>query len=405
MHDEDRGDVLNGAQVDALTPDGLYFYTDHERECTANWLYDLVHNQAYEIAGWLGDLLTDAADQYGNQFTNCFVNDDCSSDNDSEAWKNPGVGRAVSPDNILFWDPPTDTNGDGTVDYGAYGHSEWLVYRNGAYMAKTTWQDCGNNGTVSGRVLHLGNPVPDASVTIAGMELFTDNDGRFEDDMIPAGDYEVVASKFISGYYMSARLEIPVVSNETTYIDLELQPPSQHIRRVVISGSTYVLDWEIIDDEDLTCYFYAAPIVDPFRRDASVSIDPCCAGAEARAHLTFSVHLKADDLSVTVSAAGDLYEGADCDNWDHDGHGDWGPRDLPPDGQVSMRLRVDNTDPWESSWDYADFAFEISNEEESFPPSRASTDNALERNKSRDGLPRPLDSIIGARPAVEQRSP
>ncbi|MCI0746313.1 MAG: hypothetical protein L0Y58_13000 [Verrucomicrobia subdivision 3 bacterium] len=111
-------DVSAGAQVDFRTRDGLYFYTEEERKVAGSWLYDYFYNVAYQIAGAGGVLFTDAASDTANQICNAFAFDwtgwsDVYDDEakDSDRWKEPGVGRAVSPDNIMLWDPPTSFDG------------------------------------------------------------------------------------------------------------------------------------------------------------------------------------------------------------------------------------------------------------------------------------------------------
>ena len=68
----EAADVKNGAQLNK-TIDGLYFYTAEERLDAAEWLFDYIHNVVHEQAGWLGELLTDAADDTANQLVNCFI--------------------------------------------------------------------------------------------------------------------------------------------------------------------------------------------------------------------------------------------------------------------------------------------------------------------------------------------
>ena len=50
---------------------------------------------------WTSDIRDDVA----SQVVNCFASDFCSeSAKDSERWKDPGDGMAVSPDDLLSWD-------------------------------------------------------------------------------------------------------------------------------------------------------------------------------------------------------------------------------------------------------------------------------------------------------------
>ncbi len=100
----------------------------------ADWLYNYFYNVAYQITGAGGVFLTDAASDLANQVSNTFAfdwtgwNDTYDDESkDSDRWTNPGVGRAVSPDNIMNWDKPTDF--DGKTVHGLYGFTEPLIYR------------------------------------------------------------------------------------------------------------------------------------------------------------------------------------------------------------------------------------------------------------------------------------
>ena len=111
----EAADVNGGAEwgSDGNTQDGLYYYRPDERATAANWFHGEVYNEALEMTKEFayGIPIGAIADMFADQISNCFVNDDCSSSNTSDAWKNPGSGIAVSPNNILFWDGP-DTGGE-----------------------------------------------------------------------------------------------------------------------------------------------------------------------------------------------------------------------------------------------------------------------------------------------------
>jgi len=387
-------DFLEGAQRDALTLDGLYVYTEDERKNAGQWLHSELYDMVYGIAGWLGELLSDAADNISNQFCNCMAWDGCSIfDTDSGMWKFPGVGRAVSPQDILFWDGP-DTNEVYDIN-GVYGHDEYLVYRGGDYVAENTWQPSEGVGTFAGRVLDRGNLVPEASVTIAGLELFTDTNGEFKDEMIPAGTYEVVASKLIGGFFLSVRQEVTIKSGETTWVDLILQPPPEYIRRVIIEGSMYIRDHEDFDDDETgTFSIFEARTLDIFQRDAMVGIAHCV-GDEVRVELRFHLHLKEqDNTTVAVyrvnhdgrDAHAWLYEGTDCDTDDLEKSGWWHPPGDPsgvpevPAGAVvpfePMHLENDEF----NSPDYTDIVLSVRNEQQAFPPAAPSSENSDQIN-------------------------
>ncbi len=116
---------------------GLFIYSEDERRAAAEWFYTQVYNGAYEESGWLGRLLTDAPDNTANQMVNCFAFDWCgdelgSASQDSDRWKNPGTGIAVSPDDILNWDAPPR---------GVYGYNEFIAYVPRAFNPVWRWED------------------------------------------------------------------------------------------------------------------------------------------------------------------------------------------------------------------------------------------------------------------------
>ncbi|MGD2064537.1 MAG: PKD domain-containing protein, partial [Nitrospirota bacterium] len=87
----EEADAARTGQADGDTIDGLYLYTEDERFDAAEWTFNQVHNEVYDYAGWLGDAITDAADNVANQFVNCFVFDACEINTDeSEEWRDPG---------------------------------------------------------------------------------------------------------------------------------------------------------------------------------------------------------------------------------------------------------------------------------------------------------------------------
>lgn len=346
----ETADYMAGGERDLETLDGLYFYTEAERKGAADWLYTDTYNQAYEKAGWFGNLITGAADDFGNQLTNCFASDWCGTEpgvkfggepdaKDSDRWKNPGVGRSVSPDNFLLWDAP-ETG-------GAYGYNEKLVYRDGAYIPETQWMASEGVGTITGLVVLNGVPVENASVTILGLELFSDANGQFQDDLIPAGTYNIEASKDIDGRFYSGTAMITVAAGGTTQITLELQPPPSYFREVNVNGNMFIVDYETVEsNETKNIPIFQSKFVNPFSRDESMQFKGC-AGNEVRVELDFSIHLEDDQTTVTVWGEARLYE--------DDGFGFWDPPKcsdgdhkvtqtfsltIPADGAEMLSLRL-----------------------------------------------------------------
>jgi hypothetical protein len=155
--DADKLSNVGTEVIVPTTPDGLFYYREGERRAAGDYLYSTVYNEVdhkvvqgaddlgkkiasgidggagqalgYLIGLGLGTLIgwtSDIRDDVANQMVNCFASDDCSeSAKDSEKWKNPGDGQAVSPDDMLSWD---------LFDQ----HTEPLVYRTGENAAVYT---------------------------------------------------------------------------------------------------------------------------------------------------------------------------------------------------------------------------------------------------------------------------
>jgi hypothetical protein len=349
----EESDFLGGAEHDAGTLDGLYYYTEAERKAGATWLYQHMYNLAYEKAGWLGTLFFDAPDDLASQMTNCFASDLCGdSGKNSDAWQHPGPGRAVSPDNTLFWDSPAQG--------GVYGYSEPMVYRAGNYVQRYTWQPSAGVGGVTGTVRYLGQPVANASVSIEGLglELFTNSNGVFRDDLVPAGRYGIVASAFIDGRFISTRSEVVVNPGVLTTIDLNLQPPPDYYRQVTVQGKMYVVDNEYFGDEEDDKDIFESRGLSPFNRRDQIVVPPFCVGAEVRVELTIDLRLESDNTTVVATGEAKLFEGTDCDTDDLDDRESFGVTVAAGTGQ-SVHLHLKNTEF--QGGDTADIDFQVVN--------------------------------------------
>lgn len=295
-------DIVQGAQVDSLTADGLYFYTPTERLAAGHALWKRVYNLAYEEAGWLGEFLTDAADDNANQVVNCFASDWCNLDaKDSTAWQSPGVGRSVSPDNMLFWDAPP---------VGVYGYSEPAIYRGSRYDRIYRWIPSEGTGNVTGVVYFEDVPVHNALVTVAGLEQFTDTNGVFYFLAVPGGNYELEASKVIDGLFYEATEDVTIEADTTIEVDLTLETPPNFYRLVTFAGSLKIHDEETIGGSTKTFEFYETLRLDPSNRDGNVVIEGCV-DDEVSARLEIQVQLQSDSTTVKLYTDGTL--------WDDDG--------------------------------------------------------------------------------------
>lgn len=272
-------DCQDQAQVDAETKDGIYLYPENLRKKAADFGWsEAVNMVMIDMADRGVPELPSVARNVANQLINCFILDECGEDaTGSSAWKDPGIGRAVSPDNILWWDPPEDTNGDGLVDHGAYGYSERLVYRSGGWKRIYRFARSKGAGVVEGWVKYNGQPVFGATVRITAGELVTESgpDGFFRFAAVLAGNYEVEAYKETDDAFLSSGpVAVTVPKGETINATLELKPPPEQSRKVTFTGDFYYQDtqwswyWLILAKKTIRrmqSYVYnCAASVDPY---------------------------------------------------------------------------------------------------------------------------------------------
>ncbi|WP_394844118.1 hypothetical protein LZC95_44580 [Pendulispora brunnea] len=320
-------DVTNGP------PDGIFFYDVQERKHAGNvlysGLYDTVQYQlsragsslvddawwggsnSYNgplwngagmlssflassgpIAGWL----TDAPNDIANQIANCFASDFCSeAAKDSDAWREPGNGFAVSPDNLVdhFDSPATG---------GPYGYSERMIYRGKDYRQVFEWRPAEGTMPLDIHVFTQdGYAVPFAQVEVRG---FTPNPvtanaiGVVLVEGVPRGNIMIHGQKFIDNELRegdacyvpaepsnpnSATLRRVDCSNFSQYLDNEvyyearvyLKPPRAEFRAVVFDG--------IVDLKDCDCgsadewnhpVMHRVCLVNPLHRDDDVGMEP-----------------------------------------------------------------------------------------------------------------------------------
>jgi hypothetical protein len=211
-------------------------------------MWDYIHDKVVAEMGWLLPLAPRAPEQLANQLVNCFAFDQILTHSgvqqaacsvgavNAERWEDPGAGRAVSPDNILLWDPPTD-------DHGVYGYSERLVYRSGGWKRIYHWAPSEGAGMVEGTVTYLGQPVGGARVILAaagGLEAESGPDGHFRFLAVPAGIYEIDAQVQLPDVFLSTRDQtVAVVQDQTASVELLLEPPAEEFRQVIFTDNLY----------------------------------------------------------------------------------------------------------------------------------------------------------------------
>ena len=244
--DLEPADVSTGAAVEPGKPDGLYAYTAEERRVVAEWLFDTLHDQVRDEAGWLGEFFTDAADDVANQMLNAFANDDADARN-SQKWRDMEPATAVSPDNILWWDGPDQA--------GLYGYAEPLIYREPRKETYTVsrWKQVLAYGRLSGRITDdKGQPVAGALVQVYdGKSDTTDGDGRYELKEVPLGKYEVAASRVIDGSLYSAQVAIDLQTVDRV-VNVRLAPPAACYRRAQIFLDAWGIDGDGLGKDDIT---------------------------------------------------------------------------------------------------------------------------------------------------------
>ena len=235
--DEKNVSSDNYTKKDNETPDGLYLYSEPERLGALLNLHNNLKCETDETIGGAADIINffeHVSEEIANQFCNAFASDSCGDSSiESEAWRNPGVGRAVSPSDILkHWDG-FHANGN---KYGLYGYNEKLIYRPERYLKvpKYKWVKTKAKGVISGKIVdHNGNPMPDLQVNYTNnLHVVTDNKGEFRISFYP-GHYILTAFKEVNGIVYQGQKEIEIIEDATIdNVKLILNPPKD-IRRIV----------------------------------------------------------------------------------------------------------------------------------------------------------------------------
>lgn len=334
--DLEQSDIDGGAVVRPTTPDGLYNYSKEERTVAANWLYNMIYDQAYEKAGWFGELLTDGADDIANQFLNCFANDNADG-KDSTDWQDVIDADTVSPDNMLWWDGPSLG--------GLWGYYEPATYREPRIESYTVsrWKKVLTRGTVHGTVYGAAGPVSGAYVQVYdGKWANSGADGRYSLDHVPLGNYQLTSSKVIDAVLYSAQMNINLDVEDLT-VDVHLQPPDEKYRLAQIFIDFWGRDSETFGDDEIEDpgpeYFELELGPDKPVNSASRTYKW---GGEVRVEYSITVRLLVNN-TIDVQVQGTLFEGTSEDTDDLDGTG--GVTFQAPAGQTAgSTLTITNTD-------------------------------------------------------------
>jgi hypothetical protein len=361
----EQGDAAwGGALGNGQGPDGLYLYTETERNDAAEFLYNTIFDSVYEVAGGAGDVIVDAPDDAGNQIVNCFGFDWCGetfstyaaqhgcdsgdgSAQDSPCWLNEGAGFgwAVSPDNMVAWDAAPD---------GPYGYREDLVYQPGDYRRVFRWGPASGTATLEGTVTDGGSASASTAVSVTGLQAdtFTDASGAYRIEAVPEGPWTVRAcSADTRG--AAAIVDMPNAGALTQ--DLALQAgcnvvphPGKWKRRVRVFGTIKVTDTEDFGSDE----------VDTFTVDEYVDVEPNteanpdaagkilldwqrCTGDEVLARFRIDVDLDQNNRSVKLAYDSRMFEGESCNNDDLDDTTN-GTLTVVEDGSKSLSYVMDN---------------------------------------------------------------
>ncbi len=305
-------------------------------------------------------------DDCGNQVANTFAFDyadrefDDEDSKDSDKWKNPGIGRSVSPDDMaLFWDGPTAAT---DRIHGLYGTTQRMVFRDGLVEEREigTWVVREKVGKLKVTVLRGGSQVPGADVKVGGHVPVTNAQG-FVIVELPEGSYEVEAGVMIGNLFFEGKGAAQVKDRDTVEIRVDLNDPPEFKRIVVIGGHVRIKDEETFGkDEIFDAAFSPTPgaiRLDPaHRRETATYVKKF--GGEIRVEATYDLTWNAD-LSVTVACRVKLYEGTSEDTDDLDGEGGDITSVFKDQQNVALNVRVSNTD--EDDDDYVQLDSLISN--------------------------------------------
>lgn len=341
-------DRLAGAQVDARALDGLYLYTAQERLDAGRFLYNYLHDKvvakAEEEAGILGDIAewgADMADDVANQIVNTFAFDWSDTEaKDSTKWEDePRSAVAVSPDNLLLWDGPLV---DGVSTGGLYGFAEPLHYRESRIepVRIHRWHQVTRYGAVHGRVTFQGNPVGGVLVQLYdGMSAFSRADGTYRMDHVPYGSYQLKAGRDLSGVYVSA--EVPFeLGVDDLGLDVSLGGPPQQFRRVVVTGSAHIVDFEDFGSDEIQDWPFGRDFhVGPFHTHEDFTFVHGM-GGEVRVEIRVVVDWRLDN-GVNIHWEHRFFEGTSEDTDDLDGFHQ-GDEVLAADYWLSKTLTINS---------------------------------------------------------------
>jgi hypothetical protein len=324
-----------------------------------------VYQKAYEKSGNLGRFFTDAPDDFANQVVNTFAYDysdrefDDEDAKDSTKWQQPGVGRTVSPDDILnFWDRPQVALPE--LVLGLYGSAQRMVYRDSVFEEREIgrWVKREKIGKLVVTVRYQGQPVPGADVKVGGQVPVTNHQGVASVDL-PEGGYEVQVGVFMNGLFFDGSSPAQVKDRSETDLTIDLPDPPEFFRVIMIGGHVRIKDAETFgSDEFVDEGVGIRPIyVGPQHKQDSVTWTRKM-GGEIRVEARFDVFWQ-PDMSVDLSLNVKLFEGTSEDTDDLDGERGTVLHVLKDQENVPLNIFVRNDA--EDDDDYVDLKLLVSN--------------------------------------------
>jgi hypothetical protein len=246
LSDFSASDVASGAaQVGPATLDGLIFYPQVERLQAGQALRQMLMNQALDQEDGFGSLPginETIAGPIADQLLNMFASGNPNLVG-SSAWRNPGDGNAVSPDNIRLWKEPH------------YGYAEPLQYlpRHTEQYTISRWTKVISWGAIKGTVRYDGAPVPNAHVWVylPGGDAYTGADGTYTLNHIPIGTYKLKAQAVVMNgvsaeHRNGSGQPITLTKDHSNIVqDIELQGNLQSFRRLDLSYSISCDHWDL----------------------------------------------------------------------------------------------------------------------------------------------------------------
>jgi len=196
----------------------------------------------------LFSMFTDMPNHIANQICNTFAFDNAE-DHTSNDWKNPGIGVAVGPDDIVwFWRATTQVTQEAgkTVVHGIYGQNRRLILQQPGWgkVPQCEWAFSQGPGEFLANVTLASNglPVPGALIVVACNSGFTDKAGKLE-MRLPAGTYWAMASwqDPQTDDFLTVSQVVTILFGGVSTNNFALNPPPVDFREIdtAVSGDAF----------------------------------------------------------------------------------------------------------------------------------------------------------------------